>query len=169
MVRGQRPVRQQPRGSLAAWARGAVGVALLFLAPSLAYARDVVFPVPRITIYPGEVITEAMLADKAFRARDYERAGVAATRETLIGKVARRTLIAGKPIPINAVVEPMLVTRGVPAQAVFRSGGIFITTVALPVRSGALGEYVQMRYLDSGQMIAGVVQADGTVLVGGGP
>jgi flagella basal body P-ring formation protein FlgA len=135
-------------------------------APSL---EDGYLPVPVVTIYTGDTITDALIEERQFPTAVRVRQAVVEGRAPLIGKIARRTLIAGKPIPINAVVEPMLVTRGVPAQAVFRSGGIFITTVALPVRSGSLGDYVQMRNMDSGQMIAGVVQADGTVLVGGGP
>lgn len=125
-------------------------------------------PVPVVTIYTGDTITDALIEERRFPTTVRIRQAVVEGRGPLIGKVARRTLLAGKPIPVNAVTEPMLVTRGVPAQAVFRSGGIFITTVALPVRSGSLGEYVQMRNMDSGQMIAGIVQADGTVLVGGG-
>lgn len=135
-------------------------------APSL---EDGYLPVPVVTIYTGDTITDALIEERQFPTAVRVRQAVVEGRAPLIGKVARRTLIAGKPIPVNAVVEPMLVTRGVPAQAVFRSGGIFITTVALPVRSGSLGDYVQLRNMDSGQMIAGVVQADGTVLVGGGP
>ena len=166
MVRGQRPVRQQPRGSLAAWARGAVGVALLFLAPSLAYARDVVFPVPRITIYPGEVITEAMLADKAFRARDYERAGVAATRETLIGKVARSTLLPHVPVSLGGIREPYAVQQGQPAVVVFKSGSLIISATAVSLQSGSVGDVISLRNTDSGTTIRGLVQADGSVRVG---
>jgi flagella basal body P-ring formation protein FlgA len=166
MVRGQRPVRQQPRGSLAAWVRGAVGVALLVLAPSLAYARDVVFPVPRITIYPGEVITEAMLADKAFRARDYERAAVAATRETLIGKVARSTLLPHVPVSLGGIREPYAVQQGQPAVVVFKSGSLIISATAVSLQSGSVGDVISLRNTDSGTTIRGLVQADGSVRVG---
>lgn len=126
-------------------------------------------PVPVVTIYPGDAITDEMIEERPFPNAVRARQSVVEGRPPLIGKVARRTLQIGRPIPINAVAEPMLVTRGVPTQAIFRSGGIFITTIASPIRSGALGDYVQMRNIDSGKIIAGVVQADGTVLVGGGP
>lgn len=130
--------------------------------------EDGYLPVPVVTIYPGDAITQEMIEERPFPSAVRARQAVVEGRGPLIGKIARRTLYAGRPIPINAVTEPMLVTRGVPTQAIFRSGGILITTIASPVRSGALGDYVQMRNIDSGKMIAGIVQADGTVLVGGG-
>jgi len=130
--------------------------------------EDGYLPVPVVTIHTGETIDDAMIEERRFPTAVRVRMAVIEARGPLIGKVARRTLAPGKPIPISAVAEPLLVTRGVPTRAVFRSGGIHITAIAMPIRSGSLGEYVQLRNLDSGQLIAGTVQADGTVLVGGG-
>ena len=85
----------------------------------------------------------------------------------MIGKVARRTLVAGKPIPNNGFVEPSLLTRGVTTEARFQSGGLTISALVMPLQNGALGAMVQARNIDSGQVITGVVQSDGTLLVGG--
>jgi flagella basal body P-ring formation protein FlgA len=137
-------------------------------APDLAVVADNLLPVPTITIYPGDTIAEAMIEDREFPPTVPPRNAVITGRQPLVGKIARRTLLPGKPIPVNAVAEPMLVTRGVPTQAVFQAGGITITALVFPVRSGSLGDYIQMRNIDSGKMIAGIVQADGTVLIGAG-
>jgi flagella basal body P-ring formation protein FlgA len=147
-------------------ARAVLGLAWLALAPAAAHARDVVFPVPRVTIYPGEIISEAMLVDRAFRGRDYERPGFAATREGLIGKVARSTLLPNVPVSPAGVREPYTVQQGQPAVVVFRSGGLVISATAVSLQSGATGDIISLRNTDSGTTIRGTVQADGTVRVG---
>jgi len=129
---------------------------------------DGTLPVPTVTIYTGDTITDAMIEERPFPQAVRDRMAVIEGRRPLIGKIARRTLLPGKPIPVNAVVEPMMVTRGVLTQAVFRSGGVLITAIVFPLRSGAIGDMIQLRNIDSGQIISGIVQADGTVLIGGG-
>lgn len=152
--------------AMAAALLGAVGAAAQSAAPT---AEEGWLPVPAVTIYAGDTITDAMIEERQFPPAVLDRMAVIEGRGPLIGKIARRMLIAGKPIPVNAVTEPMLVTRGVPTQVVFRSGGVVITALAFPMRSGAMGDYIQMRNMDSGQIIAGIVQGDGTVLLGGAP
>jgi len=166
MARGQGPVRQRLRGSLARLAL-AMLVALP-LAPLLAPAAlaQVVLPVPRVTVYPGDVITDAMLVDKSFRGPDFERPGYARSRSALIGKVARSTLLPNLPVSESGLRDPFAVQQGQPATVFFRSGGLVITTTAVSLQSGAAGEVISLRNADSGTTIRGVVQADGTVRVG---
>ena len=166
MARGRRPVPQALRGSLAALVRATLGLMLLGLVPSAAFAGDVVFPVPRVTIYPGEVITDAMLVDKAFRGRDYERPGIAAARDALVGKVARSTLLPHVPVSPAGVREPYAVQQGQPAVVIFKSEGLVISATAVSLQSGAIGDVISLRNTDSGTTIRGRVQADGTVRVG---
>jgi flagella basal body P-ring formation protein FlgA len=148
-------------------ARGVLAVVLMAVAsPLAAQARDFVFPVPRVTIYPGEMLTEDMLVDKAFRGRDYERPGLVAAREALVGKVARTTLLPNVPVSIGGVREPYAVQQGQPAVIFFKSGGLVISATATSLQSGAPGDIISLRNTDSGTTIRGRVQADGTVLVG---
>src|SRR3954471_15406467 len=69
-------------------------------------------PVPTITIYPGDVIADGMLADQAFPAGTGAGVASLAARQDIVGKVARRTLLPGKPIAAGAIAEPDLVRRG---------------------------------------------------------
>ncbi|MEW5422231.1 flagellar basal body P-ring formation chaperone FlgA [Amorphus sp. 3PC139-8] len=124
-------------------------------------------PVPAVTIYPGDHIGPEMLTEKAFYYDPDRPLAVVEDGAPLIGKVARRTLVAGKPIPNNSVGEPTLITRGKPVEARFEAGNLSISTTVLPLQSGALGALVQARNIDSGQVITGIVQADGSLLVGG--
>ncbi|MCC7253282.1 flagellar basal body P-ring formation chaperone FlgA [Hyphomicrobium sp.] len=167
MARGRWPVTRL-RGWLAPLGRAALGAMLLavLLPATLAAAREVVLPVPRVTIYPGEVITEAMLVDMAFRGRDYEAPGIAATREALVGKVARSTLLPRTPISAGGVREPFAVQQGQPAVVIFQAGGLIISGVAVPLQAGSAGDLISLRNTESGTTIRGRVHPDGTVRVG---
>ena len=128
---------------------------------------DVVLPVPAVTLYPGDVITDAHVVERMFRSGGRAPLVSIESRLAVIGKVARRTLLPGQPIPINAVDDPKLVKRGVPTQVVFRDSEMVITGIVEPLQSGALNETVKARNPDSGLMVVGVVQADGSIRVGG--
>jgi flagella basal body P-ring formation protein FlgA len=129
-------------------------------------AQERVLPVPVITIYPGDTIKESMIRDRGFPYGYSARYAVVDASLVLIGKVARRTLLPGEPIPINAVDEPKLVTRGIPTQVIFEENGLTITTVGSPLENGGLGEYIRVRNTDTGRIIMGTVQADGKIRIG---
>lgn len=138
-----------------------------FLALRPASAQMVsTLPVPGITIYPGDPITDEMLTERRFRLTRASLEAVVAGREMLVGKVARRTLLPGQPITINAVESPKLVRRGVPVRIVFTEGGLTIITYAEPMQSGSVGEVIRVRNTESGTVIVGVVQTDGSIVVG---
>jgi flagella basal body P-ring formation protein FlgA len=124
-------------------------------------------PVPQITIYPGDRITGDMLAERPFHPRAVARIQVHDNRQQLEGKVARRTLLPGQPVLANAVREPDVVVQGKPCLIVFQSGGLTITSYALALQSGGVGEMISLRNPDSGAIIRGMVRADGTISVGG--
>ena len=124
-------------------------------------------PVPNLTIYPGDRITGNMLVDRSFRPEAVARIQVYDSRQLLEGKVARRTLLPGQPILANAVREPDIVVQGKPYLIVFQSGGLTITSYAMPLQNGGVGELISLRNQDSGAIIRGTVRADGTVTVGG--
>ena len=127
----------------------------------------VILPVPAATIYPGDHISEEMLTEKQFYVQAGRPHSFVEDAAPVIGKVARRTLVAGKPIPNNAFAEPNLLSRGVATEARFVAGGLTISALVVPLQNGALGGVVQARNVDSGQVISGIVQADGTLLVSG--
>jgi flagella basal body P-ring formation protein FlgA len=123
------------------------------------------WPVPSVTIYPGETIREGILEDREFPNLT-ERPHAIDSRRALVGKVARRTLPPGQLIPVNAVEDPKIVVRGTPVQLVFAQGGLVISTLATPLQSATVGEQVRARNLDSGLVVVGTVQADGTIRIG---
>ena len=130
-----------------------------------AIAASVLLPVPRITLYPGDSIRSDHLVERTFYEPSTRRSAVYRTQDQLIGKVVRRTLLPGKPIPVNAVRDPYLVVQGHTVQIVFQDGPLVITGYAVAIQSGGKGDIVRVRNVDSGVIVDGAVQPDGTVRV----
>ena len=146
---------------IAALVAGLVGALSVHAGPS-----QVQLPVPRATIYPGQVIERGMLVERAFRINSADQAAGAASSEVLVGKVARQTLLPGRPITLDAVRAPHAVTQGQAAVVIFQSGALTITGSAVAMQSGGTGDVVSVRNVDSGRIIKGTIGADGAVHVG---
>lgn len=131
-----------------------------------ARAAGVQVPVPRVTIYPGQVIEQRMLVERAFRSSTVIQASTASSSDAIVGKVARLTLLPGQPIAIGAIRDPYVVTKGKAALIIFQSGALTITGSGLSLESGGAGDVVSVRNVDSGRTIKGTVGADGAVHVG---
>jgi flagella basal body P-ring formation protein FlgA len=143
------------------------GAAIAVIASfAIARAANVELPVPNITIYPGDVVGGEMLVMKTMRLRD-ETAPIVRTQEAAIGKVARRTLVAGRPIPTAYLTDPQVVRQGKSVQIVFSEGGLMISGVGIALQSGGVGDLISVRNADSGTVIRGIVEANGSVRIAG--
>lgn len=131
-----------------------------------AQAAGVQLPVPRITIYPGQVIDGHMLSQRDFRSGSVHPSTVQSSN-LLIGKVARQTLLPNQPIDLSSIREPYVVTQGQAALLVYQSGALRITSTGLALQSGGPGDVVSVRNVDSGRIIRGTIGPDGSVDVGG--
>lgn len=141
-------------------------VALLLLgggAPAL--AQEVVL-IPNRVIYPGESIVPGSLRQVTLVPGKQKPDAVATRLEELDGKIAKRTLLPGRYIPVNAIRDTWLVEQGAPVQVYFASGGLTISATAVTLQSGAAGDLVKVRNIDSGKVFSGTVMADGTIRVG---
>jgi flagella basal body P-ring formation protein FlgA len=147
----------------AACAGAALSLAAIGATPLL--AADLTLPVPTIVIYPGDVIRDTILVDRQFSLEPLASGGVIEDRSVLIGKVARRTLLPGKPIAANAVTEPKVVTNGAQVKVVFQEGGLTITTYASALQAGGVGDIIRVRNPESGLVVSGTVQPDGSVRI----
>ena len=139
-------------------------VGLVYAVPAAAAERR---PVAAVTIYPGDIIRDQMLTDADFP--DAVSSGVfAADHSMLVGKVAKRTLLPGYPIPTNAIGVPRVVTIGSMVRIVFQEDGLQIATYAAALQNGAAGDVISVRNMESGVTISGIVQPDGSIHVGPG-
>ena len=138
----------------------------VYLGATAALAAGRTLPVPQVTIYPGDPIEPELLVDRTFSAGLIGNMAVIDDRGRLAGKVAKRTLLPGYPIPVNSVEEPNVIAAGIPVRVVFQDGGLTITVLASAMQAGGVGDVISVRNLESGLTLHGVVQADGTVRVG---
>jgi flagella basal body P-ring formation protein FlgA len=142
-------------------------LAMTLAGAGIARAANLELPVPRVTIYPGDTISADQLTDRAFIAQTVTRSSVFDDRQALVGKVARRTLLPGQPVPVNAIRDPYLVNQGKSSLVVFENGGLTITTQAIALQNGVAGDVVTLCNPDSGVVIQGTVERDGSVRLGG--
>src|SRR5947199_7033989 len=91
-----------------------------------ATAEERRLPVPAVTIRPGEVIKEEMIAERAFAPNLLGIALFVEARPALIGRMARRALLPGQPTPVNAVEDPWAVARGAAVKIVVEDNGLSI-------------------------------------------
>lgn len=125
-------------------------------------------PVPATTIYPGDMIREELLTERMFAPNMPGAAAFVNEKAAIVGRVARRTLLPSQPIPINAVEDQKAVLRGSVVKVVIEDGGLSIATYGSSLQSGGPGALIQLRNLDTGVIIRGVVQPDGTVRIQNG-
>lgn len=133
-----------------------------------AAADELRAPVARLTIYPGDRISEAMIEDRVVSLAPGSEALIATSKDALIGKVARRTLLPGQPIATIAVDNPRLVTVGAQVKIVFSEAGMQIVAYGVAQQAGAIGDMIRVRNQDSGLFVYGRVQADGSIRVSEG-
>lgn len=147
---------------------------LLGIGAALAFSQTVhaqeaeTYVVPSATIYAGDVIDQSMIDEREFIQVRPIRGGYVTSIESITGKIARRSLMPGFPIPQNALENAKLVQKGTPTQLIFAEGGLIITTLVTPLQAGELNETIKARNIDSGQVVYGIVQQDGTLRAAGG-
>ncbi|EIM74694.1 flagellar protein FlgA [Nitratireductor aquibiodomus RA22] len=117
-------------------------------------------------IYPGETISVDALDEVVLRRPPRGNTAIARMLEDIDGKVARRTLLPGRLIPISYVREAYLVETGSPVTVTFSEGPLVISLRAVPLQAGAAGDMIRLRNIESGRTFTGVVLADGSVQVG---
>lgn len=123
-------------------------------------------PVPTITLYPGDAITPDLITYRPFTGSEQSFAPFARNATQLAEKSARRTLVAGRPIPLFALKNPDAVHQGTAATAVYEANGLSIVTVLMPLRNAAAGEMIEARNIETGTVVRAVVRADGTLRLG---
>lgn len=129
-----------------------------------AVAQEAMVATPTGTIYPGEIIRSDMLRDMT---SPDGATSAFAERERLVGKIARRTLLAGRPITPESVADPQALANGALVQIVYEQGGVTITATGQALNAGSVGDAVRVRNMDSGVVVSGALMRDGTVRVGG--
>lgn len=156
------------RANLRFWLRAAV--VCLAIAPAVAMAASpnaTAIPVPTVTILQGDVVSDDLLVDQSVVASEKVLRNYFTSREAVAGKVARRVLPRGHAIPLNALRDPFVFKEGDRVVLVFATGGLSIEAGGVALQPGVLGSLVSVRNADTGVVVRGLVQANGSVQVGG--
>lgn len=83
----------------------------------------------------------------------------------VIGQEARVVLYPGKPIGVDDIGPPALVSRNQLVRVLFSSQGLEIQTEGRALERGAIGDRVRIMNLSSRATLFGQVQADGSIKV----
>ena len=86
--------------------------------------------IPNRVIYPGETIEPGALKQVTLIPGKHRPDAVATSADELDGKVAKRTLLPGRYIPVAAIREAWLVEQGAAVQVYFIAGGLTISATA---------------------------------------
>lgn len=151
---------------LTAWG-ALLAAAALHLSGTVVFAGNekLTVPVPRAIIYSGDTIKTGDLVEATITPSQAASTNPATSREEIVGRVARRTLLPGQPIPFSATKLASIIRHGQPATAVYQMGALTISATVMPLQSGAVGETVSFQSAESGAVLRGVVASDGTIEV----
>ena len=141
-------------------------VALLvtsLLATSARADQEIV--VPRATIYPGDRLSVGLLEVRQIPDKAPSADSVFSDPEDLQGMIARRTLLVGRPIPLDAVRPEPIIRQGEPVSISYQTSGILIQLSATALQSGGVGQTISVRNSDTGRIIKGRIQPDKTLIV----
>jgi flagella basal body P-ring formation protein FlgA len=139
---------------------------LALIAGSLPALAQELGVIPTRIVYPGETIAADALAMAKVRKGKPTTTVFAHAPNELIGKIAKRTLLPGRFVPLASVRDAYLVEQGASVQVMFVEGGLTISATAITLEPGSPGDVVKVRNLDSGAIFPATVMADGTVRVG---
>jgi flagella basal body P-ring formation protein FlgA len=159
-------MRRPVRNSVVAKAARIAGLLLALIATGQAPAvAEELGVVPTRILYPGETISADAL--QMARVRPGKAATVVFAHQPaeLVGKVATRTLLPGRFVPLASVREAYVIEQGAAVQVLFVEGGLTISVKAITLQPGSTGDVVKVRNADSGAIFSATVMADGTVRV----
>ncbi len=145
-----------------------VALALVIGAAGIACAepqvRSGILMTPVTAIYPGDEITAEMVAPQSFRFGGSSE-NFARSLEDVVGRIARRTLMRGQPIPLSALREKAAVLQGKTYSMIYTSEFLSVAGVGVPLQSGAVGSIINVRNPDTGVVVKARVAEDRTLVV----
>jgi flagella basal body P-ring formation protein FlgA len=121
---------------------------------------------PKRIIYPGDPVQEDALEEKLFQTNGVIEGAIVRSRDEIVGKIARRTLIPGQPIAISGLDTPRVIKVGASVKIIYASEGLQIIATGVAQQAGGVGDTIRVRNEESGIFVSGRVMPDGSILVG---
>ena len=112
-------------------------------------------------ITAGQKLTEADIRGQLGELSDLPN-GVLMDKEQAVGRAAIASLAAGRPLRADMLRQPTVVQQGQSVKVIGTGNGFQVANEGRAITSAAVGQVTQVR-LNSGQVLSGVVRADGSV------
>ncbi|MDK3016726.1 flagellar basal body P-ring formation chaperone FlgA [Pseudodonghicola flavimaris] len=84
-------------------------------------------------------------------------------REDLVGMQVRRMLSPGRPVQLQSVIPPVIISRGERVVIQLSYGGLQLSAKGRAISDAHLGQEVRVVNLSSNKTIVGIARADGVV------
>jgi len=112
-------------------------------------------------INAGQKLTDADVRGQLGELSDLPN-GVLVDKEQAIGRAAVASLAAGRPLRADMIRQPTVVQQGQSVKIVGTGSGFQVTNEGRALTNAVVGQVTQVR-LNSGQILSGVVRADGSI------
>ena len=112
-------------------------------------------------INAGQKLTDADVRGQLGELSDLP-SGILMEKEQAIGRTALASLAAGRPLRADMLRQPVAVQQGQSVRIVGAGSGFQVTSEGRALTSAVVGQVLQVR-LNSGQILSGVVRADGSI------
>lgn len=137
---------------------------LCVLEPQAAFSQEKYAVVPTGTIFPGDTITREQVTEVPVTNPNIAP-GYVDNVQLVVGKVSKRTLVAGRTIPVGDLRDPFAVQRGATIRITYSKGGMNLSASGTVIEDGMAGDLVRVRNRDTGVTVTGTAMQDGTVEV----
>ena len=119
-------------------------------------------PVPTRRMQPDEIIAAP---DIEIIEMAWQRVNAFAVLDPneLIGKQVRRMLTQGRPVQLQSVIPPIVISRGQKVTIEFYRGALYLTAEGKAISDAYLGQEVKVVNLSSRKTIVGIARGDGKV------
>ncbi|MAY89033.1 MAG: flagella basal body P-ring formation protein FlgA [Pseudooceanicola sp.] len=119
-------------------------------------------PVPTRRVMPGEIL---QAHDLQMIDLPYARLSVFAETEmtNLVGKQVRRILTQGRPVMMQSVIEPLVITRGDKVSIRYDDGRLALSAPGRALDDGHRGQEIRIVNLVSNTLVTGIARAQGEV------
>ncbi|MBB3944844.1 flagella basal body P-ring formation protein FlgA [Rhizobium skierniewicense] len=142
----------------------ALMASLVVFSPQAAFSQQKYAVVPTGTIFPGETITRERVTEVLVTNPNLAP-GYADNTSIVVGKVSKRTLVAGRTITVADLRDPFAVQRGAAIRITYSMGGMNLSASGTAIEDAMAGEVVRVRNRDTGVTISGTAMENGTVEV----
>lgn len=139
---------------------------MLLFAPSAKADPYVSVPVPLVTLYAGETLTNSQIGQRRYRRDWLDRHRFAQDIGEVTGQTAKRILVKGRPIALGDLGPSKLVQEGEVVTAIFAGGALQIAAQMLALDAGSQGSQVRLRNPETGAIVQGRVAGFARVMVG---